>query len=975
MDKLLVKFRSAIRQYLQRFLRRNVHCYPCARTVAESENKIAHLYRNTNHVKLSNGQACSSTQRRRPDDIDTLRCFCGDTFDVRTIVLESRFLAHVYSCLFQKMLTKSLMSQYNRLNEQQTSTVDVGQRTTTTTTNIPVLLSSSPSETLAPRAASPPLCSAELRQEYTSRWASDREKLTYDADAGHNTFFSSNEPATSRPYACPTTDKLPSRTAKKRTKTVTERAIKSRTVAINRMIVNYAAHEGFAIHANDRGRIVQCRICDKRVFPTNLLVHGKEHAPNGREDDATSCPLCGRHLFYVNTELLRAQLYHHTLTCLHQTASSDHRQPMDPVHHERFVELASRHGLLYVAELRQRFHDEFVRDRTDADQPDWERYCRYAIEQTNRYVDQESRTWPNMGYESEDPVQRIESDLAFLARDSCSRAIERMLTEADDANAQNLQASNDYVCDDNVTYVNVNNCDVSQVFHCRPEIDRLRAVCRLDRVRIGSTCSPLLDTFLTNEQMEEAFGTAPDWLLSILQPVYRQQTDDHLDRDLCGLSVWMLALAQLLPSGELGQPEVANCFSFAHIFLYKRAAKHAFNVLSDSSKYYVLPNTCLCYDADRPIDSPDNLHRHLICLFASRSARSSYLNRVSSRRLPQGTNGSTKTQYCLSIRTKHHYFNALHYVSRQKIDTRGAANLHNVVLDLAADNHRTDKSGIVSLPQIFDRLSRVGTKDNELLPLTVRASGSNTTNLEVFVRRATTCSEQSNDGHVAPEKDKEDTVNEGNEDGENEDKDSLLTRHAQNGVHVYIKEPVCSHFIDLVSIAHPTGLTELLSKKLLTPNLALAMALKSRPLVRASGQINIELSTIRFDRIRGLIGCNLHNHVLPYRNLTTLEPTDLIRVNGYLRSLGMAINGEQVAEGKRIVLFANFDECEVVLPPVAAARTVFLQKVFSSLLKDAAVSRANQARASQIIQVQRALIERLLDLLAGTLAETGNNIE
>lgn len=991
MRKKLVKFRSVVRQYVYRYLHRDVFCKPCARQLFPTENKIGHLYRQTEH-RIVEHNTCA--KKAVPNTI-TMYCFCGESFDVRTITLETRFLAHVYTCLFGKPMTKSLMEQYRQLDSTECTASQSSQSMETDSTmsfestviasstrfpdntglvnppipkfedwsrfdSDPVLRTKTTADAVnlfdTPSTSSASNDDEISNEEYVRRWAEATQRSTeyLESESPSETsssFRSSNATSTTKSKRRP------------RRRTVAELKTKACSVAFNRLITRYAIYLGL--------KFIKCRTCEERVASNSLLAHGKLHTctVNGFTD-VTYCVSCDCYLFYVGTSsILRAQLYYHTLVCLQRSSKNveDH-QHLNSNFMTQFVELVRRHALSFV-EDGPAFERTFVRrDLLDVDRlPNWNTYQTFVLDYSKRCIDENRRRLREAMakvYSTNDSETLIDASFDFISMfdNDHGRRV--------DENTLNMTRQNDYVSDENVSYLNVEHCNTDEVFHCAPEISRLRAASRLDERNFSAST---LETFYTNKRWNEKFCTRPHWLLDALKSVYSPGQHDHLDPNLCGLSVWLLALAKLLPTSSINAPDVPNKFSFCHVFLYERAATYSLKLLADSSKCYVLPNTCLCYDtASRP-DETDNLHRHFVCIFVSRSARTSFVRRVAASTRRKTTANSVpgirrKTQYCLSILTKHHYFNVVNYVSRNKINSRTADNtsFHEAVLRSTYEGPN-DSSSIVVLPRVVDSLTRVGSKDYDFLPVSVRKG--DTSSLRSLVERTNVINErkeQLEDLDDARDDDNEEETieNNSNEDEDDESRERFLNGHTKNGEHVYIKEPVCSHFLDLVSVTYSTGLTELLSRKPLTPQIVLDLATKSRMVLLSSLDrrpkrrcVEVESHVIRFNEIRGLIGCNLSNHVIPYKNLTRLRPEQLVSINRYFYSLGMFLTEDQIESGLLLTVYDDFGDVDVILPLVAMSRSFLAQNLFTGQLNKIRELTEQVERSNEQIRVQQTIID------------------
>lgn len=953
-----MKFRSTVRHYVYRHLHRDVYCNRCARPLAPDENKIGHLYRVTEHRVVAQvivPEENARRPRRRPSsklrDAPVTRsmfCFCGESYDVYTDVLESRFLAHVYTCLFGKELTPALRDQYESINE-------VGRRAVID------------DDATGASQINRPSTSLPVKREEDEVQVEIKENRTEEEESSWFSVARTNR--------------------RNRRRTVVELRHMARSNAFTRLLTRYAR----SFHLDDR---LVCKTCDEKLKPNAIQLHGKRHCSGRLSDVAVHCPLCGNYLFYANCPLLEAQWYYHTLKCLWKIKggggdeSSSTIKPVDEV----FDEFVRQYPMVFVVD--ESFEPLFVRSEIRSqDLPTWTTYHEFVVRYTKLYVthrrSRDNDQVPNRHLRPIDYLADLDSESLLLTSDE---------------NALNLTRQNDYVSDDNVTYVEVDRMlcdhhdgdqDVAIVFHCRPEIDRLRAVSRLDELDYA----PSLRIFRTNERMRVTYDPRPVWILDALKSVYRPGVDDHLDVDLCGLSVWTLALARLLPSSVFSSPDVPNSFSFAHVFIYESVANFVLDELSDSTKYYVLPYSCLCYDTQRPVDEEDNMHRHLICVFASPTIRTSFSRRLAAyrRRSSTSTNRTTSTEedrhigrqrrkayYCLSILTKYHYFNVVNYVSRQKIPSK--TTLREAVIEHAYDDAE-DGTTTVDLPQAIGSLVRVGRADKESLPKELKTG--NMVDLQSYARSIVAAARQASgatNGNNNKRKRRDSDVSDPRDDEDDEDKDEneetrdkWLDSHAKNGTHVYVKEPVCSHFLDLVSISYSNGLTELFSRKQLTPRLLLDLTLKSRLRVSSDdddrrNKINVDSYVIRFDDVRGLIGCNMANHVLPYVDLDRLDSERLTRINSYLRSLGMLRNGRdaETENGKMLTVFGDFTEVDVVLPPVAVSRTLFTRGTYSALLKMLRETRVAIDQAANVIRVQNVVIDDLLSRIEDKKKENTN---
>lgn len=203
---------------------------------------------------------------------------------------------------------------------------------------------------------------------------------------------------------------------------------------------------------------------------------------------------------------------------------------------------------------------------------------------------------------------------------------------------------------------------------------------------------------LENKQLVERFGNnsfflsrpKPDWLVncSFIEPnVFEEEL---LDSTKCGLTLWIVRLANILEK-SLRMNEGNDCRPhFVHMFLYATNYALILKHLSSNNDIYILPHTCLCGKKTDMLD-PSNIHRHLIVVYRNRCVMKRSNNELKKIRLRQrniyidgldSTNVDTeatqrirdyesagiklKIKYSVNIMNPLHFLNTINYVSSEK---------------------------------------------------------------------------------------------------------------------------------------------------------------------------------------------------------------------------------------------------------------------------------------------------------------------
>lgn len=705
-----------------------------------------------------------------------------------------------------------------------------------------------------------------------------------------------------------------------------------------------------------------CCICFKSHKITNFLHHCTEHSHD--HPDATLCVSCGNYFFFTSLPSLTAQFYYHVGCCLGDFIIRDEIRSR-----QRFLSLVQQHGLIFEFDERYTFifkRSSLTRQPDEGRLPVWSDVIKflegYMLKMLAK-IERDQRDLYNNHLNTSDDLRKYIIDQR--------RQIETLTENKTYLNDQS-------VVDDFVVWrdeeLNVNEgirLDDRYLFTCFREIKQLRARSRLD-VHLYSLHNVILTKFKTNDELDRLFGSVvdqnrPSWLLEILKSVYIPGEDDCLDPNQCGFTVWLLALSKLLPASKSdgAVPDVQSNVVFAHVFVYEHVVKEALEKLSNQKNFYVLPNTCLCYNTRQKITEPHNIHRHLIVLFRDQSVKTSYLRSISA--LNKGGSRRTKSHYCLTISTKHHFFNTVHYVSREKTVSR------TLLTDLSKNLVREaiEKNKNIDVGRLLSETTRIGASDNringrdydigqilQLLQSTMNKESESTTttittdntasassgNTNNFDSSMTTSDARAND--IDDEDDTTSTVRE----------EETLESHAANSEHIYVKEPVCSHFFELVSVLYPQGLTDFVSQKPLTERTALILMMKSRSkIIRRPVSLtcrnSITSMVIKLSDLRYEIGCTVNSHAIPYYCLTNSLSRDSIaqrsitsatssedfmeqlfaKANKTLLKLGVPIDKRRELH-TCLRLYSDFDDTEILLPRVTVGRVQLLRNVNQGLL-------------------------------------------
>lgn len=232
---------------------------------------------------------------------------------------------------------------------------------------------------------------------------------------------------------------------------------------------------------------------------------------------------------------------------------------------------------------------------------------------------------------------------------------------------------------------------------------------------------------------------------------------------------------------------------FVHMFVYASVyAAIEDELLSESNKYYVLPNTCLCVDVTISESDPQNCHRHMIVVFRSRRVKSAFDRRFAYNELKKRglvcetydidervVNAATrKTRYSKEIVEPRHFFNVVNYVSRSKI-----------------------RSWSLVQRAVHDALTTTECADEN----------------EANFRASLLMNRQA----VGPSRYDRGDLPDDENDSENED---AAFDHSANSEHFAVTRPVCSHFAKTFPLFYPEGMNDWLNTERLSEDMFFRLA-------------------------------------------------------------------------------------------------------------------------------------------------------
>lgn len=380
--------------------------------------------------------------------------------------------------------------------------------------------------------------------------------------------------------------------------------------------------------------------------------------------------------------------------------------------------------------------------------------------------------------------------------------------------------------------------------------------------------------------------------------------------------------------------KTASKVIFCHVYVYEQSIEQALKELFENpDRYYVLPNTCLCYDPVKR--SNDNVHRHMIVAFRNQAARLKYIRKISYNSARTLRAPKRKTQYCLEIKNKRHFFFAVRYVSREKMHFN--SKLRQIVQRYSNYDYNERKMH-VSLTSVLRETELTGLNkprlpygmDDTLNQFTeyIGSVHANDDCKKTGKRNVAKKNKRGNDKNAD-----KDNVEKTAEDIDMYDTNATLNlyKHSENNVHVYISRPVCSKFKHLAAVSYETGLDDLLMYSVLTDKLHFRLCMESKPVVLSTRNANIESLAVNFDSIRTAIDANVMNHLFPYKNLDKSSESRIVEITERLRARGVKIASS--GRSMPIRVYSDYANTIVRLPASMVRRIARDRMVYDRMLR------------------------------------------
>lgn len=876
---------------------------------------------------INRGNALSHVSTDKHLDLATSQiiCFCAQRFPHERQTDKVSFYAHIYTCLMRKPLTPAIETIRQRLATTNADPDDYGPSdsgTLSTQLTEPYAHEEIINDEKIVREQIDLYTQASVKEQTDPQGASSSSSVSSTGKRGRETTRRRQD------------DSGGQRRKRFRFKAPHELARNAVHMAFLRFLSDFTLRQHSSARLDEMGAppssdplIFVCSTCRKSAHVNQYLKHCKEHSHD--MENGTLCVNCNTYFFYIDKAIFLAQFYRHVAGCLVRYELEN-----DEIMNTRFVQLTKKHCLPYVYD-EPAFSMNLSRRAADVRQGDMPSVYDYFTYLTAYVV----KLIRNMEAQPDVTIEPslLSQQQRLIDFDKHIRVIENEISYLTRP-LDELYSADNSVIEENI--VKVENAFVNG-FHCATEIRRLRIKCQSDLTTIPGL-REMLATFGTNERLLQMSSRVPSWLTEKLSPIYNYETDECFDNEKCGFSSWLVALSTLIGTSS---------FVFVHVFLYERSAKRALDMLAEDDSSYLLPHSCLCYDKTQSISKPDNLHRHMIVLFMNNEAKLRYSRRVS--RTPK-VGAPKKTQYCLSIRSKHHFFNAVHYVSSEKVreDLSFVRTVRKIVTEARCSNNEPT----IDMTELIKQSMYVGSKE----PSVPRDVGTDVLSLAEYA--ASIAKGMNRDGGAEADK---------MEDGEDEEPNSdILATHTRNGSHVYILQPSCSHWIDLASVMYEDGFTRLLGQRQMTDQLFLALIQKSKNTrVRVNGATFVML-TANFADIRNQMNCTLVSHVLPYKDIETLDGRAFREKHDTLKRLGVRINEQAMARNEGLNIFRDFDDVRVIMPTNMITRISNFQETIASLtcsvtlLTDICsrwrtLSRLNEIIRTEVLSQNRDLIKAI----------------
>ena len=396
-----------------------------------------------------------------------------------------------------------------------------------------------------------------------------------------------------------------------------------------------------------------CSLCKPNVQMqvSRFMEHNFSHLKSHMNQDIRCCCVCGTYFFLHNTlNLYNPNYFEHVCSCV--TGKS---LLQDALFFPRFIHICSSLNCYFDPndELASIYQSEDINFVPKLD--NWLLVLR-KIQSTIQ------------------PTWYVEQQMENVY--ACN-FIKSSILQVDDL-WSNLEKNDDV----ETHVINERRC-----FSCGPEIRKAADKAANDAVQY--------------ERLIKRFGNnsfflsrpKPRWLThcSFVQPNVFQE--ELLDSTKCGLTLWIVRLANILEKSLRLNAGDENRPYFVHMFLY--ATNYAL-ILQHirANDVYVLPHTCLCSSKSDMLD-PLNTHRHLIAVYRNRSTMNRLNKELQNIRVrevhidglnPVPVNNidteatqrvqdyqlagvKLKIKYVVNITSPLHFLNTVNYVSREKMDT------------------------------------------------------------------------------------------------------------------------------------------------------------------------------------------------------------------------------------------------------------------------------------------------------------------
>lgn len=671
-----------------------------------------------------------------------------------------------------------------------------------------------------------------------------------------------------------------------------------------------------SVHTN----VYRCRFCDAEVRVSTTLMHAYCHARTDRVSDDRLCVKCGTVFHYLlPSSVYYSLFYAHVAGCCRSVcydfmlSSGD---ALDVSLRDALDRVARRYGFVepFADEDARSFLRDFVRAPARFHSEDGRSSFAGTVVSFQRYVEENARKredlrssramvstpLPSSSFSNhsiaritipdfDDAVESLSADdVSILRWDDASRKhVSSDAGRLDDATSGYLCGPEIARLGADVARVTV-GCYGSSVEERRRLIDRFGSGESFVSIRYPAWLTDAGDVHFCDEAFDHSYHGMTEWLIHLAGFLRRDDVarkraiikrkrrrafdpedrddDDVDDEDERNESKRANVGSEIPSSSSVRRPNrsssrqknvVSSRPVFAHMFVYASVyAAIEDELLSESSKYYVLPNTCLCVDVTIPESDPQNCHRHMIVIFRSRRIKLAFDRRFAYGELKKRglvcdaydiderlVNAATrKTRYTKEITEPRHFFNVVNYVSRSKI-----------------------RSWALVQRAVHDALTTTTTTSTE-------AADENDANFRASLLM--------NRQAVGPSRyDRGDLPDDAEDDPENEDS---VFDHSANSEHFAVTRPVCAHFAKTFPLFYPEGMNDWLNTERLSEDMFFRLAatvcgFSDAPATEEGGrrcESNDERSRVRHTRIVSFLdvwdlllkdSC-VARHLYPYRS-------------------------------------------------------------------------------------------------------------